>query len=176
MKMIAKDTWVVLGVLVVMGAAAAFVYVPQSRKLNELRGEVVSQEEAIKMDLQRAAVVPEIRNQVQEMRSRYINWQRRLPKQKELGQFLREISTQISDQSLSNQVIEPGNPAREELYHTLPIIMKFGGPYPAMAQFLKGLENMERLTRVQRIRIKNDPKKDGEVDVELRLNIYFTES
>ncbi len=176
MKMIAKDTWVVLGVLVAMGAAAAFVYVPQSRKLNELRGEVVAQEEAIKMDLQRATVVPEIRNQVQELRNRYVNWQRRLPKQKELGQFLREISTQISDRSLSNQVIEPGNPTREELYHTLPIIMKFDGPYPSMAQFLQGLEKMERLTRVQRIRVKNDPKKDGEVDVELRLNIYFTES
>ena len=122
-----------------------------------------------------AAVVPRLFRQVHAMRAQYPNFQRRLPKRKELGGFLREITGQLSDDGLSNQLIEPGSPSREEFFHTLPIIMRFKGSYLSLGSFLERIGRMERLTRVQKLSITSAGDSPDELDIELQLNIYFTE-
>ena len=110
------------------------------------------------------------------MRSDYSNFDRRLPRQKELGGFLREISGHLADEKLSNQLFEPGKPSREELYHTLPIIMRFKGSYLSLGALLQRIEKMQRLTCVQKLKIDAPAGGRDEMDIELKLNIYFTES
>ena len=110
------------------------------------------------------------------MRSDYSNFDRRLPRQKELGGFLREISGHLADEKLSNQLFEPGKPSREELYHTLPIIMRFKGSYLSLGALLQRIEKMQRLTCVQKLKIDAPAGGHDEMDIELKLNIYFTES
>lgn len=175
-----KDNYLMIGLLLAMVLAAGLiVYLPQNRKLNHLQAQITSQQLALQSESEKAAVVPQIQRQVQELKSRYRNFDRRLPKQKELGEFLKQISEKLTDEQLSSQLIEPGKPTREELFHTLPIIMKFKGSFPAMAMFLKRIEGMERVTRVQKMSIINDHKdkdKDEGLAIEVQMNIYFTES
>ncbi len=171
-----KDSWIILGALVgATGAAVFFVYMPQGKKLDELRTAMVVQELDLSGDAARAAVVPTLLKRVEAMKLRYKDFDRRLPKRKELGGFLRDISGQLKQGDLSNQLIEPGNPSREELFHTLPIIMRFKGAYLSLAAFLQRIDQMERLTRIHTLRIDRD-KEGNELDIELEMNIYFTES
>ena len=166
----------------VVGSVSLAVYVPQGRRLDQVRAQAAAQKLAMESDFQKSRVLPEMVRQVEEMKSRYRNMDRRLPKQKELGGFLREISLNMVQQRLSNQIIEPGKPSEMELYHTLPIIMKFQGTYLSAANFLKKIDEMERLARVQRMVIgldghaDKDDKGESSLNIELQLNIYFTES
>jgi len=177
-----KENWIMAGILVALVLAAVLaVYLPQSRKRDQINSEVVSEKLSMETDLKTCQVVPELVRQVDEMKNRYRNLDRRLPKQKELGGFLREISANLLQARLANQIIEPGKPDQEELYHTLPIMMKFEGNYLSLANFLKRIDDMERLTRVQKMNITLDrdatkDKPEGNVSIELQLNIYFTES
>ncbi len=88
------------------------------------------------------------------------------------------IGSHLETENLSGQLIEPGSPSSDELFHTLPIILRFNGSYLSVASFLNKLEGMERLTRVQKLQIRRDKKsgRPGELEVELHINIYFTES
>ncbi len=97
-----------------------------------------------------------------------------MPQSKELAGFLTEISAILASEQITNQSIEPGDPVREELYHTLPIIMKFEGSYLSLASLLKRIDEMERLTRVQKMAIKTDDNSKS-VNIELHMNIYFAE-
>jgi Tfp pilus assembly protein PilO len=103
-----------------------------------------------------------------------------LPVRQELGGFLRDISGHLGDEQFTDQLIEPGSPTREELFHTLPIIMRFKGSYLTSVDFFKRIDEMERLTRIQKLKITKVPLKgdnsDAILDIELQLNIYFTES
>ena len=181
MKRIGKNSLILLGimaaVIIVMGLA---VFLPQQRKLNAMHAEIITQKQAIEVNAAKASIVPEMVRQIQELKSRYTNFDRRLPKQKELGGFLREISGNLAQEHLANQLIEPGNPVRQELYHTLPIIMRFEGSYLSLAKFLDRIDSMERFTRVQRLVItpaSGDRDKLSEMlNMELQMNIYFTES
>jgi Tfp pilus assembly protein PilO len=170
-----RDNLIVLGILATAVAASIFaVYLPQGRKLQQVQGAIDSQKAALESQSQKASVVPDIVRQLQDMKKRYKDFDRRLPKQKELGGFLREISGNLAEEKLSNQLIEPGNPTREELFHTLPIIMRFRGSYLSLTSFLKRIDTMERLTRVQKLKVVGDPKEEG-LNIEMQLNIYFNE-
>lgn len=171
-----KESWIVLGVLTgVMATAVIFLYGPQGKRIGELRTAITRQELALATDATKAAVVPSLLREIESMKLQYKDFGRRLPKKRELGGFLREISGHLNHGDLSNQLIEPGNPSREELFHTLPIIMRFKGSYLALAGFLQRIDKMERLTRVQTLKITREKEGDS-LDIELQMNIYFTES
>jgi len=176
MLKVSRDAWIAAGVLAALVIAAVVgVYIPQARRLERLRADAASLRTQLQADTQKVAVVPELIRQVQEMKALYKDFDRRLPKQKELGGFLREISTKLAEEELTNQIIEPGNPVHEKLFHTLPIIMRFEGDYLSLASFLKGVDNMERLTRVQKLNASMNERTHS-LDLELQMNIYFSES
>ena len=178
MRQFTKDNWIMLGIVTTLVMVAAFVlYIPQGHKLDDLRAQIQTEKNAIANYSLKAAVVPDMIRQVQDMKSLYKDMDRRLPKQKELGGFLQEISGNLAKERLDNPMIQPGNPSKEDLFHTMPIIMKFQGNYLSLASFLNRIDNMERLTRVQKLLIATDPKgADTKVDCEMQMNIYFTES
>ena len=171
-----KDGLIVLGiVLLLVTVAVLFVYRPQSRELDSLKEQIKAAEAELDVQSNKAIVVPEVARRVDRMKARYKDFDRRLPRRQELGGFLREISANLGEGSLSDQLIEPGSPKREEFFHTLPIIMKFRGSYLATAQFLKRIGGMERLTRIQKLKIESGSNEE-DLSIELQLNIYFTES
>lgn len=173
-----KDNWIMLGIVLTLVVAATFVfYIPQGKKLDDLHAQIETQKNSNAANSLKAAVVPTLMRQVQDMNSRHKNMDRRLPKQKELGGFLQEISGNLAKERLYNPEFLPGSPSKEELFLTLPITMKFQGNYLSLASFLGRIDNMERLTRVQKLLIAMDPKnKDGKINCEMQMNIYFTES
>ena len=178
---IAKDSWIVLGILAAMVAGAVlFVYRGQGKRLDDFKTRITATRATLKTQGQTVAIVPELIKQVGAMRARYKDFDRRLPVRQELGGFLRNISAHLGDEKFSDQLIEPGSPTREDLFHTLPIIMRFKGSYLTSVDFFKRIDEMERLTRIQKLKIARKPAKGGEddskLDIELQLNIYFTES
>ena len=177
-----RDNLIVVGVLTVaVGLATVLVYLPQRRQLQEIKGRIAQEECRIVEDAGRAAGVPDLVRQVQGMKKRYTNFDRRLPKRKELGGFLREISGNLSEEKLSNQLIEPGTPQRAQLFQTMPIVLRFQGSYLSLASFLKRLDHMERLTQVEKLAVQQKGESLAEgpgesLDIEVQMNIYFTES
>lgn len=176
MRRITKDTWAMLGVMAAMVLGAwVFVYRVQGRTRDDLQAKVSAKKTLLRANAERAAVLPQVAQRVEEMKALYQELNRRIPRRTELGGFLREISCELSDAQLSNQLIEPGNPTREELFHTLPIIMRFEGGYLALADLLQRIQTMQRLARVQRLRVER--KKDSRnLQIELQMNIYFTDT
>jgi len=173
-----------LAILCVMLVVSGLVlYWPQSRAMEDIRKQIEVEKSVTGTYAAQVAVVPDLRRQVEDMKIRFRDYGRRMPKQKELGGFLTEIGENFEKERLDNRSIEAGGTRREDAFHTLPITMKFQGNYLSLASFLQRIDTMERLTRVQRLHIKVDQKSladpkttEPKIDCELRLNIYFTES
>ena len=176
MKGLARDGLIMGGIVVAMAAAGyAFGYLPGARRLEQIQEETAAIKLSLEADGQKAVVVPELLRQVEVMKGKYKDFNRRLPQRQELGGFLREISQNLSSENVFNQTIEPGKPSQEDLFFTLPIVLKFQGSYMSLARFLERIDGMERLTRVQRL-IVAPGAAEGGLDITVQLNIYFTES
>jgi len=171
-----KDSWIVLAAALGMVVVAAMaVYLPQQRKVEAYRTTAVSHQATLAAEAQKVAVVPEMIRQVQALKARYGDFDRRLPKRQELHEFLKQVNATVARPGLANLSIEPSSPTTEEYFNTLPIGMKFRADYLNLAEFLGQLEGMERLSRVQRLILQHD-EKSGELGVELQMSIFFTES
>lgn len=178
MRRITTDMWATLGVLAVMAiGTGTFVYMPQENELRRIRTMVASKNMVIEAHAQEAAVVPAMERQIAAIKNRYKDFDRRMPKRKELAGFLKEISGILAAENLVILNTEPRSPNREKLFHNLPISMKLRGSYLSLASLLKQIDKMERLTRIQKLSVSKDPKSDTQdLNIELQMNIYFTES
>jgi Tfp pilus assembly protein PilO len=171
-----RETLILTLVAVVIGGAGlAFGYLPCSRELDRCRQEAAGLQAALEADRKTAQGLPELLRQVETLKGKLQDFDRRLPKRQELGGFLRDISASLSRENLSNQAIEPGKPTQEDLLFTLPIVLKFRGSYASVARFLERIDRLERLTRVQKLSVVPAPS-DDLLDVTVQMNIYFIES
>ena len=178
MVRITKENWYMLALAVgLVAGAMLLVYRPQSVRLEQLREQIATEKLAMEADSDRAAIVPDMLRSVMNMKRRYKDFDRRLPKSKELGGFLQEITAIRSESDLQGGRMDTGNPASEELYNTMPIKMSFEGSYLGLAEFLNKLGGMQRLTRVQKLLITTPRGGFGtDLDIELFMNIYFTKT
>ena len=64
-----------------------------------------------------------------------------------------------------------------EQFAEWPISLKFEGDFMNVFSFLRKTEEMQRLTRLRGLRLKglDHGGKAGQVQVELSMNIYFSE-
>lgn len=170
-----QDTLVLVGLGAAMVTVSLMlVQLPQRRKLADLKTQIAAQTAQLKAHADSASTVPALLNHVQEMRDRYGDFDRRLPKSRELFAFLEEISQTVRDVQLDSQGIQPATPVKEDLYHTLPIILRVRGTYAELIRFLNRIDQIERLTRVQRLDIQTSPR-DQDLTITMFMNIYFTE-
>jgi len=189
-KMLLRDSLMMIGILLAITITYfAVIYRAQSATLQEVQKRIGEVERQLKIDALQASHLPPMIDEIERMRKRYDkSWDRRLPKREELAGFLREIASALSQEKLSNQYIQPGNPTRKPLYNCLPITMKFEGKFLALAGFLKRVDEMSRLTLIEHraikaIKTQNDHTTDKTLDtddspalaIEVGMNIYFTE-
>jgi Tfp pilus assembly protein PilO len=177
-RQLTRDNWMALGVLTALSAAYfLLVYRHQGCVLEEVGTATTERRRQLESDTLKVACVAPMMREIEAMKQRYNkDWDRRLPKRQELAGFLKEIAGNLSQERLSNQITRPGSPSRGPLYNCLPISMQFEGSFLALAGFLRRVDGMTRLTRVEQLTI--EPKKDDanqDLSIVLGMNIYFTE-
>lgn len=185
-----RDNLIILGILTVITITYfVVIYRAQSATMADVAARTAQTERRLKTDAMQASRVGPMLRQIKVMKQRYNKkeWDRRLPGRQELAGFLREIASNLSAARLSNRIIQPGNPFRGPLYNRLPITMKFEGDFLALAGFLKRVDEMTRLTRIEQLTIEparrsQDHRTAGRSNeepislaIELGMNIYFTE-
>ena len=179
-----KDNMIVAALLGCMVLAAILViYLPQSKTLGELKINIATEKADLEAKSKQAVVVPGFLRHINALKNRYKNFHTRLPKRKELGGFLKEISKLLAGEDLTTRQFQSGTPSEEELFNTLPINMRLKGSYRSLGGLLKNINGMKRFTRVQRLVLIKPPPKPGredgdskpedELEIELQLNIYF---
>src|SRR5688572_22889678 len=175
----ARAQWVLgvtLGVMVV--GFYLLVYRPNTEKLDGLDMQIAAKRRDLNSNRTRVQIMPDVLLAVNEMRTRLERFDKKLPKAPELHAFINSI-TEVSAQAGTRNkwTVEPGVPVRSDLYAEWPIALKFEGDFVNVFNFLRRAEEMQRLTRVKGLKVHgmNAAGKPGQVQVELSMNIYFTE-
>lgn len=179
-----KVQWL-LGLCLAMFAVAFFVfgYRPCTVRQSELAQQLDSKRRDLLSNTARVRILPDVERAVNELEVRVDNYDKQLPRQQDLGQFIKDINSVVRDADLRRVAVTPGVPHRSELagntvVSELPIALRFEGDFLSVFNFLRKTEEMQRLTRVRDLKLKNADRagsKPGQVEVELSMNIYFSE-
>jgi Tfp pilus assembly protein PilO len=95
--------------------------------------------------------------------------------QPDMDQFMREITQVSEDAALKKMTVQVGAPKRDDRLSEMPIGLNFTGDFNHVLTFLRQTEEMQRLTRIRSLTIKTRDARQGAVDVDVALNIYFAD-
>ena len=153
-----------------------FCYRPSNQRLDDLSAQIQTKQRDLQGNKSRVQILPEVMNAVNVMSVKLENFSRKLPNQPDLGPFINDITELSHRSALRRVIVEPGVPHRTETYAEWPIALKFEGDFLNAFEFLRQAEDMNRLTRVKGLKVRStDGGKSGQVQVELSMNIYFSE-
>jgi Tfp pilus assembly protein PilO len=152
-----------------------FGYRPAIGRLETLKLQIQSKQRDVDQTQNKARTLPILVREVWVLEKRVQDYDHEFPKQPQIGEFIRDM-TRISQQlSLKNWNYKPAAPKRSDGFYELPILMSFQGDFMNVASFLRQVEKLERLTRVKRLTLRNRDPRTGTVEVEMAMNIYFSE-
>lgn len=163
----------IMGALFVTFVAGAWW--PACLRQARLREQIDSRSKMLETNQSRAMNLPILAAEVAKLEAKLQRFNKKLPKTAELGEFVRDM-TQASQQcSLRKLVHQPGQVKRHELFSEIPITMNFEGDFTTAFAFLRQMEEMQRLTRVKNINVRTKDSKLGSVEVNMAMNIYYSE-
>jgi len=171
-----KAQWVMTAVMAGVGAGFYLLgYRPATQKLDVRQAEYRTKHEQLQSAEARARMLPAVDSEVEQLKQRLERFDKKLPRQQDLPQVIKDI-TQVSQQeALKKLTVQPAPPRRSELFSELPITLNFEGDFVNTFAFLRKMEQMQRLTRVRSLTVRHKDMALGQVEVQVGMNIYFSE-
>jgi Tfp pilus assembly protein PilO len=171
-----RAQWTLMIVTVCLFAGFIFfAFLPTNQRRKSLSDEIVSKVGSLETNQARAQGLNTLALEVDHLRIKLERFNKILPKTPGLGEFINDTA-QISNQyGIRKLMHQPGMMRRLDLYGEIPIVMSFEGESSNVFGFVRQLEEMQRLTRVKSLSVRCKDGKLGQVDVNLAMNIYFSE-
>ena len=163
-----------LGIMLAM-LAGAYVFVFHTGDVR--RAERVRQtDDKLKSldELQRAtAGVRDIDHKLTELQQATAFFESKLPQAKEIDKVLKEVWQLAEANSLQTRTVKTLKSQKMNGYSEQPIEMSLSGDFIGFYKFLLELEGLPRLTRVTQMKLDKIQDRDGEMQAQLTLSIFF---
>ncbi len=117
--------------------------------------------------------LPLLTEQLQKLRQMASNFEGNVPGERALGVFLQQLADLMTENRLREQVVAPQSEMKADDLGCIPINLQCKGKLSQIFKFYKRLQTLDRLVRVERIKLINDSGFSGGVGMETRVVIYY---
>jgi len=160
-----------VGLFVLFGGG---VLAPLRYQRAQHHARIAAAEHALGIDLKEASGLARLNAEVVELRRVVRGAQQYVPQDDELADVLRGLSEALT----SHGIIEREMQTRPTLHHadysTIPIELQFKGSYPSAHGVLRQIEQMHRLIRIDKLRVRgNQNDALAPLHVELTLSTFI---
>jgi len=166
---------VILGLLVTAIGFYAFAYRPETNRLQNLGVRIGQNERDLTAAQLQAKAMHQVQMDINGLTEKLADFKKLPANPGDLGQFEVEMATLSRRDKLHGWSVSwQGTPTHDEECYELPISLKFEGDFRDVYTFLCDMEDLSRLTRVKKLVMKS-PASDGSVQVEMMLDLYYSE-
>jgi len=158
---------------VMVAGFVLFRYLPLRKKMKAVEKTRASQALVITKDMAKNEKLPALREEFEQLQSEVSNYERQIPADRELGTFLHKIADLMNGHNLKGQFIEPGEEIEGEELNYIPVNMKCKGRLKQIFEFYKSLQSLERLVRIEEVKLLNENNFSGEVNMQTQAVVYY---
>ena len=158
---------------VIVGGFVLFRYLPLRSKMKAIRQIKSSQALTIAKGAADNKQRLLLNEQLLELRRELENYEAKIPEQSDIGVFLHKIADLMNKLNLSDQMIEPHKEIKAENLNCIPVKMQCKGKLAQIYEFCRQLQGLDRLVRIEQVKLSNDSDYNGQVDMESMAIIYY---
>ncbi|MFZ2149343.1 MAG: type 4a pilus biogenesis protein PilO [Sedimentisphaerales bacterium] len=158
---------------VMVGGFLLLRYLPLQRRTKAARQTKAAQALTIAKGTADSKQLPLLKEQLLELQRELENYEANIPEQSDIGVFLQRIAGLMNEHNLRGQVIEPRKEIKAEKLKCIPVNMRCKGRLTQIFEFYRRLQAMDRLIRIEQVKLFNDSDFGGEVGMEAMAFIYY---
>jgi type IV pilus assembly protein PilO len=162
--------------LALLAASWWFGFKKVAERKEQLRTEMAIKQKEL-TDLEEAtADVADLQKQVDDLQKAIDFFEGKLPREKDVNDLLREVSKAAEVSRLEIRQFEPIQTIRGSHYSELPVRIVLAGDFEGFYSYLLELEKLARITRVTEMKLKKMQERNGSMEAEMTLSIFFEPS
>ena len=150
-----------------------FWYLPLHKKMKAIKQAKAVQLLAIAKSAADSRQLPLMREQLLELQARLENYEVNIPEQNTFGGFLGRIADLMNENNLKEQEITPGEEIKADKFNCIPVTMRCKGKLVQIFQLYRQLQTLDRLVRIELVKLSNDSDFNGQVSMETKAFIYY---
>ena len=163
--------FVVAGAMV--GGFVLFRYLPLRKKMKTVEKTRAAQTLVIAKGTARSEQLAALKEELLKLQSAVGGYARQIPADRELGTFLHRIAGLMSGHNLREQLIEPGDEVEADTLNYIPVTIKCKGRLKQIFGFYKSLQGLDRLVRIEQIKLVNDQDFTGQASMQTKAVVYY---
>ncbi|PID72946.1 MAG: pilus assembly protein PilO [Desulfobacterales bacterium] len=153
-----------LVIAVLLGVLFFFIFFkPKAERIDVLEKNVKSLESELELARIQAAGLEELEEKVAATEERFLQLSALLPKEKEIPQLLKDISSLGRAAGLDFNTFRPEAEIPQDFYKKIPITIKVRGPYHNMGYFFDQVSKLQRIVSVTNVRMGSPERDSGEM-------------
>ena len=156
-----------------VGGFVLFRYLPLRERMATVKLTKAAERKAVNEEATQDRLLPVLEEQARDLSESIGDYEAKIPLERELGAFLGRITDLMNEHNLKEQVVTPGGEVKSGELNCIPVDIQCRGNLAEMFEFFKGLQSLERLVRIEQIKLSNDADFSGEVRLETRAVIYY---
>jgi Tfp pilus assembly protein PilO len=118
----------------------------------------------------------DVHNQLQELDGRLQTFDEAVPQDQRIGVFLEHLDQLARETGLTGKSVKPAAPIAGAHVACLPIDVNVTGQFAALHEFLRRVEALPRVARIQRLELAGSENAGDELAAALTMHVYFRPS
>ncbi len=160
-------------VAVMTGAFVLLRYLPLQKKIKAVEQAHAVQTVAIAKASRQSEQLPALKEQLLKLQTAVGNYEANIPSKRALGVFLHRIANLMNEHNLTKQMVQPGKEITTEELSCVPVNMQCKGRLKQIFEFFRRLQNLDRLVRIEQVKLVNDTDFSGQVSMQTKVVIYY---
>jgi Tfp pilus assembly protein PilO len=158
---------------VMIAGFVLFRYLPLQRRIKAIKGKRAAQILAMTKASSESRRLPALKEELLRMQRAAVIYERQVPRERALGVFLQEIAGLMNEHNLREQLVQPGKEIEAGELNCIPVDMQCKGRLEQIFEFYKSLQKLNRLARIEQVKLVNDRDFAGEVSMQTKAIIYY---
>lgn len=159
---------VLAGVVVIL-----FGYVPIAWQKYVIRRALERQSlpvEQVRDSIEQAAI---LEKQIAQLEQKIQNFEQYVPQDPQFASLWRQIAELITEHDLQNQQVRPGDEVQYSDFNVVSLDIQCSGTLPKIFAFIRSLEQMDRLIRIDRMELTNDKDLTGQLTLSAKAEAFY---
>jgi Tfp pilus assembly protein PilO len=150
-----------------------FWYLPLRERTKAIKQTKTAQTLAIAKGTADSKQLPLLGEQLLKLQTELGDYEANIPEQRALGVFLHRIADLMNEHDLKEQVIAPGEEVKADKFNCIPVSMQCKGKLAQLSEFHRRLQALDRLVRIEQVKLSNDSNYNGELSMATEVVVYY---
>ncbi len=157
----------------IISGFVAFRYLPLQKRTKAVKAAGAARRLTITKGEAEGKQLPVLKEQKLLLQQEVANFEINIPTQRALGGFLQRIADLMNEHNLGGQVVTPGEEIRAGELNCIPLDIQCKGRLAKIFEFYKQLQSLDRLVRIEQVKLENDSDFSGEVTMHTKAVVYY---